>query len=299
MPLLIVGSIGIDDIITENGSAKNVLGGSSSYASVAAGLFDKVQLVGVVGNDFPKKYIDLYKSKNIDLSGLETAEGKTFRWTGRYHKDFKSRDTVEIHLNVFADFRPKIPQLYKKTPYVLLANIDPDLQHMVLDQIQKPRFVAVDTMDLWINIKRKSVDSLLKRVDLVVMNDEEATLYTGCQNLFAAGKELLKCGVKYAVIKKGSHGAILFSKSGIFQTPAFPLLKVMDPTGAGDSFIGGLMGYVASKKNSDISTLRKGIVFGTVAASYNVEAFSLNKLKSVTKKDIDKRYKDIALMTKF
>jgi sugar/nucleoside kinase (ribokinase family) len=299
MPLLIVGSVGIDDIITEEGSAKDVLGGSSSYASVAAGLFDKVRLVGVVGNDFPKKYMDLYKKKNIDLTGLEIADGKTFRWTGRYHKEFKSRDTLEIHLNVFADFRPKIPASYKESPYVLLANIDPDLQHMVLDQIKKPKFVAVDTMDLWINIKRERVDALLKRVDLIVMNDEEATLYTGKQNLILAGKALLKSGVKYAVIKKGSHGAILFSNKAIFQIPAYPLEKVVDPTGAGDSFIGGLMGFVASKKKVDEVVLRKGMVYGTVAASYNVEAFSLDRLRSVLRKDVEKRYKYISAMTKF
>ncbi|MBL8027310.1 MAG: sugar kinase [Fibrobacteres bacterium] len=299
MPLLIVGSVGIDDIITEEGSAKGVLGGSSSYAAVAAGLFDRVRLVGVVGNDFPKKYVELYKKKNIDLAGLETANGKTFRWTGKYAKEFKTRDTLEINLNVFADFRPKIPAQYKDSPYVLLANIDPDLQHMVLDQIKKPKFVAVDTMDLWINIKRDRVAALLKRVDLIVMNDEEAALYTGKNNLISAGKELLKSGVKYAIIKKGSHGAILFSKNSIFQIPAYPLEKVVDPTGAGDSFIGGVMGYAAAKKRSDEASIRRGIVYGTVAASYNVEAFSLEKLKTVSKADVEKRFKFIASMTKF
>ncbi len=299
MSLLIVGSVGIDNIITESASANGVLGGSASYASVAASLFNGVRLVGIVGKDFPKKHMSLYKSRNIDLEGLEIAAGDTFRWTGKYQPEFKTRETLEIHLNVFADFRPKIPNAYCGTQFVLLANIDPCLQHLVLDQMCAPKFVAVDTMDLWINIKRKEVDSLLRRVDLIVMNDEEAVLYTGKKNLICAGNELLKCGVRFVVIKKGSNGAVLFTKNGIFQSPAYPLKKVVDPTGAGDSFIGGLMGYISSKNKVTEESLRKGVVYGTVAASYCVEAFSLNKLRTISKKELDGRFNDIMRMTRF
>lgn len=300
MPLLLVGSVGIDDIITEQGEARNVLGGSASYASVAAGFFDRVNLVGIVGDDFPKEHVKLYQSKNVDLTGLERVSGgKTFRWTGKYHANFNSRDTLEIHLNVFETFRPKIPAAYQKTPYVLLSNIDPELQLMVLDQVKSPKFTAVDTMDLWINLKKDKVKELIKKVDLIVMNEEEAVKYTGETNLIRAGKALLAHGVTYAVIKKGSNGAILFSRKGLFQTPAYPLEKVVDPTGAGDSFIGGLMGYLSKTGKTDLAAVKKGIVYGTVIAASNVEDFSLRRLKKISRKDIEKRFGQMQAMTRF
>jgi len=300
MPLLIVGSVGIDDIITEHGEARGVLGGSSSYASISAGFFDRVNLVGIVGDDFPREYLDLYKKKNIDLSGLEIIPGgKTFRWTGKYHENFNSRDTLEIHLNVFETFRPKIPAAYSKTPYVLLSNIDPDLQLSVLEQVKSPRFIAADTMDLWINLKKNKVKELISRVDLIVMNEEEAVKYTGESNLVRAGRTLLNDGAAFAVIKKGSHGAILFSGKSMFQAPAYPLDKVVDPTGAGDCFIGGLMGYLAKSGKTDLASIRKGIVYGSVIAASNVEDFSLNRLKTLTRKSVEKRYREMREMTKF
>jgi cytidine kinase len=300
MPLLIVGSVGIDDIITEHGEARDVLGGSASYAAVAAGFFDRVNLVGIVGDDFPAEYRALYKKKNVDLAGLETvAGGKTFRWTGKYHENFNSRDTLEIHLNVFETFRPKIPEAYRKTPFVLLSNIDPELQLSVLDQVKAPKFTAADTMDLWINLKKEKVAELVSRVDLIVMNDEEAVKFTGEDNLIRAGRKLLSGGAPFAVIKKGSHGAALFSGKQVFQIPAYPLEKVVDPTGAGDSFIGGLMGFLAKTGKCGLDAIKKGVAYGTVIAASNVEDFSLNRLKILTRKAIEKRYDDMRRMTRF
>jgi sugar/nucleoside kinase (ribokinase family) len=294
MPLLIVGSVGIDKIITKAGSVENALGGSASYASVSAGFFSRVNLVGVVGDDFPGAHVALLRRRNADLAGLEIVPGgKTFRWTGKYHKNFATRETVEIQLNVFETFRPKIPAVYRKTPYVLLANIDPDLQMMVLDQIAKPRFIAADTMDLWLNLKPGRVADLVKRVDMIVMNDEEAAQFTQKANIVAAGREILRRGVSYAVIKKGAHGAVLFSRKGMFQVPAFPVENVADPTGAGDCFIGGLMGYLASTRRTGIRDIKKGMAFGTVAASFDVEAFGLGRLRRINRKAVDRRFREL------
>jgi sugar/nucleoside kinase (ribokinase family) len=299
MPLLIVGSVGLDDIITESGSIENALGGSASYASVCAGFFSRVNLVGIVGDDFPKRDINLFKKRNVDLTGLEVVRGgKTFRWTGRYHDNFSTRDTVEIHLNVFETFRPKIPVSYANTPYVLLANIDPELQLMVLDQIKSPKFIAADTMDLWMNLKPDRVGELINRVDLIVLNDEEAAQFSGEKNIISAGRKILETKVKHVVIKKGAHGAVLFSGKRIFQIPAYPLESVVDPTGAGDCFAGGLMGYLASTNKTTFQEIKKGIVYGTVAASYNVEAFSLENLKRINKKSLNQRYREISKMTR-
>jgi sugar/nucleoside kinase (ribokinase family) len=299
MSLLIVGSIGIDTIHTEQGSCKDCLGGSASYAAVAAGFFDRVRLVGIVGDDFPEENLRLYKKMNIDLEGLQVVRGgKTFRWTGKYHENFSTRDTLEIHLNVFETFRPSLPAGYWGTPYVLLANIDPELQLNVLDQMKATAFTAADTMDLWLNIKRDKVEELISRVDLIVMNDEEAQQYSGEKNLVLAGRRLLKSGVSHAIIKKGSHGAMLFSGKTIFQLPAYPLTRVTDPTGAGDTFIGAFMGVLASSKKTTPAILRRAMAYGTVAASFNVEAFSLNNLKKIKRKDLDKRYRELAAMTR-
>ncbi|MFH0921261.1 MAG: PfkB family carbohydrate kinase [Fibrobacterota bacterium] len=300
MSLLIVGSIGIDTIHTEHGSAVDCLGGSASYAAVAAGFFDNVRLVGIVGDDFPQENIRLFRKKNVDLEGLQVVKkGKTFRWTGKYHENFSTRDTLEIHLNVFEAFRPQLPQSYKNTPFVLLANIDPELQLQVLDQMRRPKFTAADTMDLWLNIKRDKVEELIRRVDLIVMNDEEAQQYSGEKNLVRAGKRILKSGVSYAIVKKGSHGALLFSKKEIFQLPAWPLERVIDPTGAGDTFIGAFMGVLSSAGKVTPQTLRRAMASGTAAASYNVEAFSLDNLKKISRNDLLKRIRGLSAMTRF
>jgi len=269
-----------------------VLGGSASYASVSASFFSPVRLVGIVGEDFPKKHLTLFKQRQIDTTGLDIVKnGKTFRWTGRYHDNFSGRDTLEIQLNVFETFRPILPDIYRKTPYVLLSNIDPDLQLSVLDQITTPRFVAADTMNLWLDIKLKAVKELISRIDLIVMNDEEAEQYTGKKNAVEAGRDILKSGIPFVVIKKGAHGALLFSKKCIFPIPAVPLAKVIDPTGAGDCFIGGLMGYLAGQGKSDFRHLQTGVVHGTIAASCCVENFSLNRLRKVSSQELGKRFK--------
>ena len=300
MPLLVVGSIGIDTILTETGKAENVLGGSASYAAVSAAFFGRVNLVGIVGDDFPEEHLRLFRSRRVNLEGLETVRGgRTFRWTGRYHPDFVKRDTVEIHLNVFESFRPAIPPACRAAPFVLLSNIDPELQLSVLDQTERPGFVAADTMNLWLDIKRPQVEELLSRVDLIVMNDEEAQQYAGEKNLISAGRKLLRPGAKWAVIKKGAHGALLFSRSGVVPMPAFPVERVVDPTGAGDCFIGGLMGYLSRAGKTGPGALKRAVAFGTVMASFDVEAYSLDRLKNLDKKQVMGRYARFRTMLAF
>lgn len=291
MSLLVVGSIGIDDVKTPIASQKNLLGGSASYAAVAASFFDKVNLVGVVGDDFPNKYHQLFKKKGIDVEGLQIAKGKTFRWSGEYLWDLNQRKTLSVELNVFEKFKPDLPKSYQNTPYVLLGNIAPALQSHVLKQMKRPKFVMADTMDLWINIAKPELLKLLKQVDAVCMNDGEARELTGLTSLIKAGQKLLSYGPKYALIKKGEHGCLLFSKGKFFSAGAYPLEDIHDPTGAGDVFAGSLMGYMAASKRVDFETLRKAVVYGSVMASFNVEAFSLQKLEKLKKSDVLKRYK--------
>lgn len=300
MSLLTVGSVGIDNIITEEGSVENALGGSASYASVAAGFFNECHLVGIVGDDFPEEHVHLYKSKNVDIEGLEIVNGeKTFRWTGKYHKNFVTRETLDIQLNVFETFRPKIPANYINDDYILLANIDPELQLMVLDQVKNPKFIAADTMDLWLNIKLDQVKELLKRVNLIVLNDEEARQFSGETNLIKAGKAMLAAGPEYAIVKKGEHGAMLFTGDKIYQMGAFPLTHIADPTGAGDSFIGGLMGFMAFRDDTSLHTILKGMAYGTVAASFTCSDFSLNKFREIGHKEIQARYQEFKEMNIF
>jgi sugar/nucleoside kinase (ribokinase family) len=299
MPLLVVGSIGIDDVKTPIAEEKNLLGGSASYAAVAASFFSPVRLVGVVGNDFPKQYHNLFQKKGIDVSGLQIENGKTFRWSGEYLWDLNQRKTLSINLNVFEHFKPVLPNSYFETPYVLLGNIAPALQSHVLSQMRKPKFVMVDTMDLWIQIAKPELLQLLKKVDAVCMNDSEARELTGATSLIKAGQKLLSYGPKYAFIKKGEHGCLLFSKGKFFSTGAFPLEDIHDPTGAGDVFAGSLMGYLASTGKIDFESLKKAVVYGSVMASFNVEAFSLKKLEKLKKIDISKRYNAFKHFTHF
>lgn len=289
MSVLVVGSVGIDDVKTAQEAHQNLLGGSASYAAVAASFFSPVNLVGVVGNDFPQTYKDLYKSKGIDITGLEVADGLTFRWSGEYEVDMNNRKTLSIALNVFEKFQPKVPASYQKSEIVLLANIAPSLQSMVLDQVSKPRFVIADTMDLWINISKDDLLSLLKRVDMLILNDSEAKLLTGNTNAVSAGREIQKMGPRYVAVKKGEHGCLLFGPDQLYAVPAYPLTHVPDPTGAGDCFAGGLAGYCAQQKNVDFNVLKKAVLQGTIVASYNVEAFSLKRLEALSKNEIEKR----------
>lgn len=298
--LLIVGSIALDSIKTPYGEKEDILGGSCSYASVAASVFCPVNMVGVVGTDFPTDAIDLFKSKNINIEGVEYAEGKTFRWKGYYEYNMNVAHTLATHLNVFGDFKPKIPENYKDSDYVFLANIHPALQLDVLNQIKKPKFVVCDTMNLWIDSTRNELLEVIKRVDMLQLNEDEAKQLCETPHLITAAKRVLDLGPKYVIVKKGEHGVMLFSKEGhCFLSPAFPLERVKDTTGAGDSFAGGMMGVIAMKDDISEKTMRTAIVTGTVTASFTVEDFSLDRLKTITSKDLYDRYHSFSEFTRF
>lgn len=299
MSVLVVGSIALDTIATPLGKAKNVLGGSAAYSSVSANIFNSVKLVAVVGQDFPKKYLTLFKNKGIDLEGLQVEHGETFRWEGEYSWDFSNPKTIATHLNVFAKFNPKIPLSYQKSKYVFLANIDPEIQSKVLDQVSKPKLVACDTMNYWIEKKRKSLLKLLKRVNIFLLNESEAKELTKESNLIKAGKEILKLGPQIIIIKKGEHGVILFSQKHIFVTPAYLLESVYDPTGAGDTFAGGFMGYLSQCKKYNQQALREAVIYGSIMATFTVENFSLDCLKTVTISSVRKRLKKFKQFTSF
>ena len=301
MSVLVVGSIGLDTVKTPLAEHADLLGGSASYAAVSASFFSSVNLVGIVGEDFPKPHVEFFGSRKIDLCGLQVAPGKTFRWSGEYHTDLNTRSTRSIELNVFEHFTPTLPAGYNNTKYVLLANIAPSLQSHVLDQMTRPRFVIADTMDLWINIAKDDLLALLKRVDMLILNDGEARQFTGENSLIKAGNLIRKLGPKHVAIKKGEHGCLLFGENAFFTCGAYPLENIHDPTGAGDTFAGGLAGYLASLNHTEITfeTLRKAVVYGTVLASYNVEAFSLERMRTLTPADIKHRYETIKAMSYF
>src|SRR4029078_5507672 len=249
------------------------LGGSASHAAVAASFFSPVKMVGIVGKDFPKRYIALYKKHGIDLTGLQIAKGKTFHWSGEYEVNMNNRRTLETEIGVFETFSPKLPGTCRKADFVLLANIAPALQHHVLDQMRRPKFVVADTMDLWLNIALADLLKLLKRIDGFVLNDSEAHQLTKEDNVFAALRKIHKLGPKYVIIKKGSHGSILSGPRGFFICPAYPLHKVKDPTGAGDSFVGGMIGYLATARGSIDQNIRRAMIYGSVVASFCCEGF--------------------------
>ena len=299
MSVLIVGSTALDSIKTPKGENPRLLGGSASHAAVAASFFSPVNLVGVVGKDFPKRYLSLYRSHKIDLEGLQVEDGKTFHWSAEYEVNMNHRRTLLTELGVFEKFTPHLPARYKKSPFVLLANIAPQLQHHVLDQITKPKFVVADTMDLWLNIAKDALVKLLPRVDGFVLNDSEAHQLTETDNVFSALKRIHKMGPRYVVIKKGSHGSILSSPGGIFICPAYPLPNVCDPTGAGDSFVGGMMGYLATARGGIDANIRRAMIYGSVTASFCCEGFGLKKTTTVKRADIDRRVKELEKFTKF
>jgi cytidine kinase len=293
MAVLIVGSIALDDVKTPVEERFDLLGGSASYASVAAGYFSPVNLVAIVGEDFPADHWNFLQNRGINLEGVQRAPGKTFRWSGEYMWDMNTRETRSCALNVFETFSPKLPDHFKTCDYVLLANIAPSLQLQVLDQMEKPKFVIADTMDLWINIAQPELLDLLKRVDMLILNDSEARELTKETSLIKAGKKIQGFGPRIVAVKKGEHGCLLFGENGdFFSCPAYPLEDIHDPTGAGDTFAGGLTGYLASRGNHDVSfkALKTAVVVGSVLASYNVEAFSLERMRSVEQKDILSRF---------
>ncbi|HTA28951.1 MAG TPA: PfkB family carbohydrate kinase [Candidatus Cybelea sp.] len=299
MSVLIVGSTALDSIKTPKAENPRLLGGSASHAAIAASFFAPVRMVGVVGEDFPKAYLRLYKKHKIDLAGLQIAPGKTFHWSGEYEVNMNNRRTLATELGVFETFSPHLPAPYKDTPFVLLANIAPTLQHHVLDQMRRPKLVVADTMDLWLNIALADLLKLLPRVDGFVLNESEARQLTKEDNLFDAAKKIHRLGPKFVIVKKGEHGAILSSRSGLFLAPAFPLAKVVDPTGAGDSFVGGMMGYLASAKGPIENNLRRAMIYGSIVASYCCEGFGVTATTRATRGGIEKRRKILEKLTRF
>jgi sugar/nucleoside kinase (ribokinase family) len=299
MSVLIVGSTALDSIKTPKAENPRLLGGSASHAAVAASFFSPVKLVGVVGKDFPKRYVELYRKHKIDLEGLQILDGKTFHWSGEYEVNMNNRRTLLTELGVFETFNPTLPSAYQKSDFVLLANIAPALQHHVLTQARKPKFVVADTMDLWLNIALPDLLKLLKRIDGFVLNDSEAHQLTKEDNVFSAIKKIHKLGPKYVIIKKGSHGSILSGPRGQFICPAYPLHKVVDPTGAGDSFVGGMIGYLATAKGSVDDNIRRAMVFGSVTASFCCEGFGLNRTTKTTRAQINARVKELERLVRF
>jgi sugar/nucleoside kinase (ribokinase family) len=297
-PVLVVGSIALDTIRTPAAERRDILGGSASYAAVAASLLAPVRLVGVVGEDFPSEHRDLFASCAIDLEGLEVQPGTTFRWSGVYEQDMNVRRTLSTCLNVFEGFDPRIPETYRNTEYVLLGNIAPALQSRVLDALTAPRMVVADTMNLWIDTAREDLLDLLQRVHILTLNDEEARMLTGRSNLLAAARNVLQLGPETVIVKKGEHGSLVVRRDGeIFCAPGFPLDEVHDPTGAGDAFAGGLTGWLASSGDDSPASVRRAVVAGAVIASFVVQGFSLEALHGKTRADIDTRidaYLDMA-----
>jgi sugar/nucleoside kinase (ribokinase family) len=300
MSILVVGSVAFDTILTPHGNADEVLGGSASYFAVAASYFAPVKLVAVIGEDFPEQERAFLASRNIDLQGLSVAKGRTFRWTGKYHEDMNIRDTLDLQLNVFATFRPVLPASYRDCPFVFLANINPGLQDGVLDQLTtKPKLIACDTISHWIEGARSELEALLKRVEMLVINDEEARLLSGERNVVRAARKILGMGPQTLLVKRGEYGVLSFSPNSVFAVPAYPLEEVFDPTGAGDSFAGAFMGYLAASNDLSETNVRKAIVYGSVVASFVVEDFSLRRLKTLTRDDIEYRYRQFVSLTEF
>lgn len=300
MSLLVVGSVAIDSIETPTHSRDRIIGGSATHFSYAASFFAPVRLVGVVGEDFPAEYRQLLADRDIDLSGLHTVKGgKTFYWKGKYLPNMNDRETLEVQLNVFGDFKPTLPEEFRRSDYVFLANGSPATQMSVLDQVTGPRLIVADTMDLWIREHHEGLMKLLSRVDGLVLNDSETKLLTGEENLVVAGHKVRELGPKFVVVKKGEHGAIFFSDHETYVLPAYPTDRVIDPTGAGDAFAGGMMGYLAAKNNFEPQTLKEAMAYGILVASFNVEDFSLNRLRQIDRGDLDLRMEKYRRMLSF
>jgi sugar/nucleoside kinase (ribokinase family) len=287
--LLIVGSMAFDDLELPSGNAPNVVGGSATYAAYSASLFAPVRVVAVVGSDFDESTLASLNARGVDTAGVERATGKTFRWAGRYADNLASRTTLDTQLNVFADFRPKLPPAYRKTPFLMLGNIHPALQLEVLEQIQAPRFVAADTMNFWIEGEREALGKVLARLDLLIINDEELRQLAGDYNVKRAAKHVLGLGPKRLIVKRGEFGALLFDEQGAFFTPAYPLEAELDPTGAGDTFAGALLGYLANSSATDPATLRRALVTASAVASFCVEDVGTRRLRTLTASDVTAR----------
>lgn len=293
MSLLVVGSTAFDTIETPHGTAADCLGGSSTYFSLAARLFTQVHLVSVVGEDFPPQHRKLLLDRGVDLSGVEQKPGKTFRWHGRYSSDMNSRETLDVQLNTFGDFRPKVPATLRSTPFVFLANGSPATQRSVLEQMDQPRFCVADTMDLWIEHERDGLLELLRRIDGLIVNDSEVKQLTGKTNLIQAGRACLALGPKLVIVKKGEHGCFVFSNYFHYALPAYPTEKVVDPTGAGDSFAGGFMGYLATSDTVTLWNMKRAVAYGTVTASLTVEGFGVERIANADRGIVERRYHEL------
>jgi sugar/nucleoside kinase (ribokinase family) len=299
MGIVVVGSVAFDSVKTPFGEANDVLGGSATYFSTSASYFSDVSLVAVVGEDFPKKHIDFLKMKGIDTRGLEISKGETFRWKGEYSYELNEAQTLDTKLNVFQQFKPRLPEEYRDSDIVFLANIDPDLQRDVLKQVNRPKLVAADTMNFWIEGKKDSLLETLSLVDVLLINDGEARQLSGEPNLVKAARTIMGFGPKTLVIKRGEYGVLMFHENSIFSAPAYPLENVFDPTGAGDTFAGGFVGYLANTMDLSESAMRRAIIMGSVMASYNVEDFSLKRIRELDYKEIESRYKEFKHLSHF
>ena len=298
LDLVVVGSLGLDTLETPFERAERVLGGSGAYFALAAKLYTDVGIVAVVGDDFAEEHVDLLDRKGVDLQGLQRAPGETFFWSGRYHYDLNTRDTLETRLGVFSDFRPSLPEAYRQAPYVFLANILPALQTSVQEQIADPRLVVLDSMNLWIETQKDGLTEAMRRADIVTINDEEARQYAGSHSLRAAARKIMELGPSAVIVKKGEHGAVLVSNDGVFGAPALLLEEVKDPTGAGDSFAGGFLGYLAETGDTSFDGIKRAMVHGTAVASFTVEALGVQRLATVTRDEVEARYHEFLEFTR-
>lgn len=299
MSILVVGSVALDTVKTPFGSVEDALGGAAVYFSAAASCFAPVNLVGVVGDDFDPSQLEFLRQKNVDLRGLETKLGKTFRWGGIYHDDMNTRDTTFTRLNVFESFQPKIPEAYRDSKYIFLANIAPKLQLDVLNQVNSPELVALDTMNYWIEGSLPDLQQVLRSVDVLLVNDSEAEQLSGESNLVKAARKIQAMGPRVIIIKKGEHGAMMFSDAAVFWAPAYPVEALVDPTGAGDTFAGGFMGYLAGSEGLSSESFRRALIYGSAMASFCVEKFSLQRVQEVSGDEIRSRFNEFWQMTQF
>lgn len=302
MSLLTIGTVAIDTIETPRGTAERVVGGAATYIAWAASYFtDDIRIVSIIGEDFPDTELELLRSRGVDTSGIHLVNGgRSFFWKGRYHTDMNSRDTLETQLNVLQDFNPVLPAEYRNSDYLMLGNLTPSIQNTVLDQMEKrPEIIAMDTMNFWMDTAMDELKEVISKVDILTINDEEARQLSGEFSLAKAAREILKMGPRYLIIKKGEHGALLFDKDHVFFAPALPLYEVHDPTGAGDTFAGGMMGYLAGKGELTFENLKRAIIYGSAMASFCVEEFSINRLKSLSEKDIKSRINEFVQLVHF
>ena len=299
MSVLVVGSVALDSVETPFGKADDVLGGSATFFSASASHLTPVQLVGVVGSDYPVDKLQPLRERGVDLAGLERVEGESFRWRGRYRHDLNSAETLETRLGVFSGFRPKIPAQFRRAPFVFLANIDPRLQLEVLRQVERPKLVACDTMNFWIESRREELLELLNHVDLITLNEAEARQLTEQSNIMKAARWILARGPRHVIIKKGEHGAFMFTEQSVFFAPAYPLEDVFDPTGAGDAFAGGFIGYLARTGDLGEASLRRAVVYGSAMGSFAVERFSIGRLLEITERDIQSRVREFLQLVSF